>query len=161
MSTNPNRIDKYELQQSLGQNGITEVWKAFDNQARRYVAIKLFHAQLNADPNFMTRFQQEAQAIVPLRHPNIVPCYDFSISQFSETASATAYLVMEYLEGGTLADYNRNASQTGKLLSIPAIVHLFSSIAVAVASHLDNLVVVAQGSPFVTRLSTHSSLWGK
>src|SRR6266700_2855213 len=132
MSTNPNRIDKYELQQSLGQNGITEVWKAFDNQARRYVAIKLFHAQLKADPNFMTRFQQEAQAIVSLRHPNIVPCYDFSISQFSETTSATAYLVMEYIEGGTLADYSRNAAQTGKLLSIPAIVHLFSSIGMAV-----------------------------
>jgi eukaryotic-like serine/threonine-protein kinase len=131
MSTNPNRIDKYELQQSLGQNGITEVWKAFDNQAHRYVAIKLFHAQLKADPDFMTRFQQEAQAIVSLRHPNIVPCYDFSISHFSETASATAYLVMEYIEGGTLADYSRNASQTGKLLSIPAIVHLFSSIGTA------------------------------
>ncbi len=132
MSTNPNRIDKYELQQSLGQNGITEVWKAFDNQARRYVAIKLFQAQLKADPDFMVRFQQEAQAIVSLRHPNIVPCYDFSISQFSETTSATAYLVMEYIEGGTLADYSRNASQTGKLLSIPAIVHLFSSIGMAV-----------------------------
>jgi serine/threonine protein kinase len=132
MSTNPDRLDKYELQQCLGQNSVTEVWKAFDNQAHRYVAIKLFHAQLQADPDFMTRFKQEAQAIVSLRHPNIVPCYDFSISQFPETASATAYLVMEYLEGGTLADYNRNASQTGKLLSIPAIVHLFSSIATAV-----------------------------
>src|SRR6266700_4078800 len=132
MSTNPNRIDKYELQQSLGQNGITEVWKAFDNQARRYVAIKLFHAQLKADPNFMTRFQQEAQAIVSLRHPNIVPCYDFSISHFSETASANAYLVIYSIEGGTLADYSRNAAQTGKLLSIPAIVHLFSSIGMAV-----------------------------
>ena len=132
MSTNPDRIDKYELQQSLGQNGITEIWKAFDNQVHRYVAIKLFHAQLKADPDFVTRFQQEAQAIVSLRHPNIVPCYDFSISQFSETASATAYLVMEYLEGGTLADYTRNASQTGKLLPIPAIVHLFSSIGVAI-----------------------------
>ncbi|HEY6285209.1 MAG TPA: serine/threonine-protein kinase, partial [Ktedonobacteraceae bacterium] len=132
MSTNPDQIDKYELQQSLGQNGITEVWKAFDNQAHRYVTIKLFHAQLTADPDFMTRFQQEAQAIVSLRHPNIVPCYDFSISQFSETASASAYLVMEYIEGGTLADYSRNASQTGKLLSIPAIVHLFSSIGMAI-----------------------------
>jgi serine/threonine protein kinase len=78
------------------------------------------------------RFPQEAQKIVSLRHSNIVPCYDFSISQFPETASATAYLVMEYLEGGTLADYNRNASLTGKLLSIPAIVHVFSSIGMAV-----------------------------
>jgi eukaryotic-like serine/threonine-protein kinase len=141
MSTDPDRIDKYELQQSLGQNSITEVWKAFDNQAHRYVAVKLFHAQLQADPDFITRFQTVAQAIVSLRHPNIVPCYDFSISQFPETASATAYLVMEYLEGGTLADYNRNASQTGKLLSMPAIVHLFSSIGTAVDfAHRQNVI---------------------
>ena len=132
MSIQPDRVDKYELQQNLGKNSLSEAWKAFDNQARRYVAVKLFHAQLKADPNFVTRFQQEAQAIVSLRHPNIVPCYDFSITQFPETESATAYLVMEYLEGGTLADYNRNASQTGKLLSIPAIVHLFSSIGMAI-----------------------------
>ncbi len=134
MSTNPGRIDKYELQQSLGQNGITEVWKAFDTQARRYVAIKLFHAQLKTDPDFMARFQREAQVIVSLRHPNIVPCYDFSIAQSPETASATAYIVMDYIEGGTLADYTHNTSQTGKLLSIPAIVHLFSSIGMAVDS---------------------------
>ncbi len=132
MSTNPGRIDKYELQQLLGQNGITEVWKAFDTQTRRYVAFKLLHAQLKTDPDFMARFQQEAQMIVSLRHPNIVPYYDFSISQSQETASATAYLVMDYIEGGTLADYTRNTSQTGKLLSIPAIVHLFSSIGMAV-----------------------------
>jgi serine/threonine protein kinase len=132
MSTHPGRIDKYELQQSLGQNGITEVWKAFDTQAHRYVAIKLFHAQLENDPDFMTRFQREAQVIVSLRHPNIVPCHDFSISQIPETASATAYLVMDYIEGGTLADSTRNSSQKGKLLPIPAIVHLFSSIGMAV-----------------------------
>lgn len=131
MSTNP-RIGKYELQERLGQNGITEVWKAFDTQAHRYVAIKLFHAQQKTYPDFMTRFQREAQVIVSLRHPNIVPCYDFSISQFPETVSATAYVVMDYIEGGTLADYIRSTSQTGKLLSIPAIVHLFSSIGMAV-----------------------------
>ena len=131
MSTNP-RIGKYELQERLGQNGITEVWKAFDTQAHRYVAIKLFHTQQKTDPDFMTRFQREAQVIVSLRHPNIVPCYDFSISQFPETVSATAYVVMDYIEGGTLADYIRSTSQTGKLLSIPAIVHLFSSIGMAV-----------------------------
>ena len=131
MSTNP-RIGKYELQERLGQNGITEVWKAFDTQAHRYVAIKLFHAQQKTDPDFMTRFPLEAQVIVSLRHPNIVPCYDFSISQFPETGSATAYVVMDYIEGGTLADYIRSTSQTGKLLSIPAIVHLFSSIGMAV-----------------------------
>jgi eukaryotic-like serine/threonine-protein kinase len=172
MSTRPNRIDEYELQQSLGQNGISEAWKAFDRQAHRYVAIKLFHAQLKSDPAFVTRFQQQAHTIVSLRHPNIVPCYDFSISQFPETESATAYLVMEYLEGGTLADYNRNASQTGKLLSIPAIVHLFISIGMAVdyahSQHVihgnlkptnilldkQNTVRIPIGEPMVTDFNT-------
>src|SRR2546429_9737500 len=103
MSTNPGRIDKYELQQGLGQNGITEVWKAFDTQARRYVAIKLFHAQLKTDPDFMARFHREGQGIVFFRPPNIVPCFEFLISPFSETARATAYIVMGFIEGGTLA----------------------------------------------------------
>jgi len=132
MSINPGRIDKYELQQCLGRSGITEVWKAFDTQAFRYVAIKLLHANLKADPDFVTRFQREAQVITSLRHPNIVPCYDFSISQFPETASAVAYVVMDYIEGSTLADYTRNSAQTGKLLPIPDIVRLFSSIGMAI-----------------------------
>ena len=131
MSTNP-RIGRYELQERLGQNGIAEVWKAFDPQTHRYVAIKLLHANLKTDPDFVTRFQREAPLIASLRHPNIVQWYDYSTSQFSETATAAAYVVMDYVEGGTLADYTRNTSQAGKILPIPDILRLFTSIAMAV-----------------------------
>jgi eukaryotic-like serine/threonine-protein kinase len=132
MSTNPGRIGKYELQERLGQSGITEVWKAFDTQANRYAALKFFHANLQADPEFVARFQREAPVIVSLRHPNIVQYYDFSISQLPGATAATAFLAMDYVDGGTLASYIYNTSHGGKLLAIPEVVRLFTSIGMAV-----------------------------
>jgi serine/threonine protein kinase len=132
MSTNPGRIDKYELRERLGQSSMAEVWKAFDTQAQRYVAIKFLHPNLQADPDFMTRFTREAQIIVSLHHPNIVQCYDFSTTQLPGAASATPYLVMDYVEGGNLASYMRNTSRERKLLPIGDIVRLFTSIGLAV-----------------------------
>ena len=66
MSTQPRRLGKYELQERLGQGGMAEVWKALDTQLQRYVAIKLLHANLKEDPNFMVRFEREAQLIASL-----------------------------------------------------------------------------------------------
>ena len=53
MSTSPRRLGKYELQQRLGQGSMAEVWKAFDMQLQRYVAIKLLHANLQVDPKIV------------------------------------------------------------------------------------------------------------
>src|SRR5258706_6757015 len=78
MSTEPlRRLGKYGLSERLGYGGMAEVWKAFDPQLQRYVAIKLLHANLRDDPNFATRFQREAQLIASLHHPNIVQVHDF------------------------------------------------------------------------------------
>lgn len=132
MSTHPIRIDKYELQELLKRDGTTEVWKAFDTQARRYVAIKFLQANLQADPDFIARFQRETQAIAALHHPNIVQYYDFSISQTSGPGNITAYLVMNYVDGGTLADYIQNTSRQGKFPPAADIVRLFTSIGMAV-----------------------------
>ncbi len=134
MSTNPERIDNYELQECLGRNGI-EVWKAFDTHAHRYVAVKLLRGNLQADPDFVAvvaNFQRNMPILASLRHPNIVQYYDFSISQLPGAASATIYLVMEYVEGDTLANYTRNASDKRMLLPVSEIVHLFSAIGLAV-----------------------------
>src|ERR1700682_5004297 len=107
----PEQLGKYELGERLGRGGMAEVWKAFDTQLRRYVAIKILHANLQADPNFRTRFQKEAQLIASLRHPNIVQIYDFQISGPIESKSPIAYMVMEYVEGQTLAEYIKNTSR--------------------------------------------------
>ncbi len=132
MNTIPGHIGRYELQELLGRDGVAEVWKAFDTQTHRYVAIKFLNVNLQVDPNFVTRFQRETVAIAALSHPNIVQYYDFSILQPSGTGSVTALMVMNYVDGGTLADYIRNTSRQGKFLPAADIVRLFTSIGSAV-----------------------------
>src|SRR5579859_4211518 len=71
MSVFYRHIDKYELRERLGYGGMGEVWKAEDTQLHRYVAIKVLRADLQNGPNFITRFEREAQLIASLHHPNI------------------------------------------------------------------------------------------
>ena len=136
MSTTPRRLGKYELQEILGRGGMAEVWKALDTQLQRYVAIKLLHANLQADPNFITRFTREAQIIATLRHPNIVKIYDFHISEKSETdtlgTDAIAYMVMEYIKGSTLAQYIYSTSRQKQFPPATEIIRLFTPISLAI-----------------------------
>ena len=131
MSTNPRRLGKYELRDSLGHGGMGEVWKAFDPQLRRYVAIKLLRADLQADPTFVARFTREAQVIASLQHPNIVQIYDFNVSQPPESERDTPYMVMRYVEGETLASLIRRTSRMADFLSPAKMVQLFTPISLA------------------------------
>jgi len=131
MSTSPKRLGKYELQMRLGQGGMAEVWKGFDPQLKRSVAIKFLHANLRSDPDFMNRFLREGQAIAALRHPNIVQVYDFQVAQ-PEDESPMAYMVMDYIEGSTLAEYIRRTSYAHRFPSANEIVRLFTSLGLAV-----------------------------
>ena len=88
MSTSPRRLGKYELRERLGRGGMGEVWRAFDTQLQRNVAIKLLHADLQSDPSFVSRFQREAQVIASLHHPNIVKIYDFQVSQQTDSENS-------------------------------------------------------------------------
>jgi serine/threonine protein kinase len=107
-----------------------EVWKARDTQLQRYVAIKLMHADLQGSPDFVAHFTREARLVAALRHPNIVQIHDF---QFSGTQGETAqaYMVMDYIEGGTLASAIRNNVSKGTLWSANEIVELFAAISLA------------------------------
>jgi serine/threonine protein kinase len=132
MSTNPRRLGKYELHECLGRGGMAEVWKAFDPQLKRYVAIKLLRADLQADPSFVARFEHEAQVIASLQHPNIVQIYDFSVSRPAESERTTLYMVMKYVEGQTLASFLRRTSRMGNFPSPATIVQLFTPISLAI-----------------------------
>src|SRR5207247_5825345 len=78
------------------------VYKATHLGTTRAVAIKLIHRQLSSNQEFVERFRREAEASGRLRHPNVVDVTDFG---FARTPSGpVAYLVMEYLDGCTLAD---------------------------------------------------------
>lgn len=125
-------LGKYELRERLGRGGMAEVWKAFDPQLERYVAIKILHADLQSDPEFLTRFTREARVIASLHHSNIVQVHDFQVIRSPETNVPVAYMVMDYVEGQTLAGYIRSTSRMGKFPPATDIVQLFASISRAI-----------------------------
>src|SRR6202011_6202721 len=92
------RLGPYEILSALGAGGMGEVYKARDTRLDRTVAIKILPEALAADPQFRDRFDREARTISQLDHPHICALYDIG------EQNGTAYLVMQYLEGETLAD---------------------------------------------------------
>jgi len=128
----PQYLGKYELQQQLGRGGMAEVWKALDTQLQRYVAIKILHTNLQNDPDFIKRFLREARAVASLHHPNIVQIYDFQIFHTPQSGGTIAYMVMDYVEGHTLADYIAQTSHKRRFPKAEDIVYLFTSISQAV-----------------------------
>ena len=92
------RLGPYEIVSLLGAGGMGEVYKARDTRLDRTVAIKVLPGVLAADPQFQHRFEREARAISQLTHPHICTLHDVGQQE------GTAFLVMEHLEGQTLAD---------------------------------------------------------
>jgi eukaryotic-like serine/threonine-protein kinase len=92
------RLGPYEILSALGVGGMGEVYRARGTRLDRTVAIKILPEALAADPQFRERFDREARAISQLTHPHICTLYDVGEQQ------GTAFLVMECLEGETLAD---------------------------------------------------------
>ena len=130
MNAKPQQLGKYELRERLERGGMGEVWKAYDTQLRRYVAIKLLNTDLQTNPNFVSLFTREAQFVASLRHPNIIQVHDFQFTGAGKS-DANAYMVMDYVEGGTLADYIRDTSQKGQFPPAADMVYLFTAISLA------------------------------
>ena len=97
MLTAGTRLGPYEIQSPLGHGGMGEVYRARDTRLDRIVAIKVLPGHRAGDPQFRERFEREARAVSSLNHPNICVLYDIG------NDGGTAYLVMECLEGETLA----------------------------------------------------------
>lgn len=94
--------NKYQVEQLLGKGGMGAVYRATHLGTKRTVAVKVIHPQLSAHDQFVVRFRREAEAAGRLRHPNVVDVTDFGIA--NTTNGPVAYLVMEYLDGCTLAE---------------------------------------------------------
>ena len=93
---------KYRIDTLLGQGGMGAVYRATHLGTTRTVALKIIHPHFSQDPEFVERFRREAEAAGRLRHPNVVDVTDFG---FAPTRTGqVAYLVMEYLDGRSLAD---------------------------------------------------------
>ena len=104
------RLDsKYRLDEKLGQGGMGTVFRATHLGTDRVVALKLIAPGLMDQEEFVQRFQREARATGRLRHPNIVDLTDFGFAEVE--GQKLAYLVMEFLEGESLADLLRRNPQ--------------------------------------------------
>src|SRR5438552_15517235 len=91
------RLGPYEVVVLLGAGGMGEVYKARDTRLDRTVAIKVLRAHLADNPDRRARFEREARIVSKLNHPNICTLYDVG------RTDGTDYLVVEYLDGQTLA----------------------------------------------------------
>jgi serine/threonine protein kinase/Tol biopolymer transport system component len=92
------KLGPYEIVSPLGAGGMGEVYRAKDTRLDRTVAIKVLPAHLSSDPELKQRMEREARAISALQHANICTLHDIGAQD------GTNFLVMEYLEGQTLAD---------------------------------------------------------
>src|SRR3972149_5204737 len=92
------RFGPYEITSALGAGGMGEVYRATDTRLGRTVAIKVLLSHLSADPQLRQRFEREARAVSSLSHPHICALHDIG------NQDGTDFLVMEYLEGESLAD---------------------------------------------------------
>jgi eukaryotic-like serine/threonine-protein kinase len=93
---------RYALNDLVGVGGSARVYRAEDRRLRRMVAVKVLHASFADDEGFVRRFRQEAEALAPLSHPNIVTVFD--VNDGENASGEPPFLVTEYLSGGTLRE---------------------------------------------------------
>ena len=91
-------IGSYEILEEIGKGGMATVYRARQASVERDVAVKAIRRAVAADADAIQRFQREAKLIARLEHPHILPVYDF------DAAHDPPYLVMRYLDSGTLDD---------------------------------------------------------
>lgn len=92
------KLDKYELREQIGKGGASIVFRAYDPDSNRDVAIKVLMTQTFVDEKYFHRFKRETKLLMKLKHPNIVPVEDYG------EYNGFAYLVMPYYTTGSLAD---------------------------------------------------------
>ncbi|MEU8262209.1 protein kinase [Micromonospora sp. NPDC048999] len=120
--------DRYVLHERIGLGGMSEVWRADDEVLHRPVAVKALATQLAADPQLRATIQREARAAARLTHPHVTQVYDYAEATLPD-GSLVPYLVMELVEGHTLAD-----RLAGGPLAWPEAIRLAGQVAAALAA---------------------------
>lgn len=105
------QLGNYAIQALLGTGGMAKVYRGFDGNLRRAVAIKVLSEAAAAQPGLAARFRQEAQMIAGLHHPHIVKVYDFG------EQDGLTYMVQELLPGPALDRRLRDVATRGERLA--------------------------------------------
>jgi serine/threonine-protein kinase len=120
--------DRYELQSVLASGGMGRVWRARDTLLERPVAVKVLRSEFTGDRAFLGRFRAEAQHTALLAHPNIAKLYDYG--ELREDGEHLAYLVMELIEGESLA----TLLQRERRLDVPVTLNIIRATAAGLAA---------------------------
>lgn len=135
MNANQRYLGPYQLQRRLEGNGTGEVWQALDERQQRVVAVSVLHVSPQDASELIPRFLYETKNLRNLQHPNIAQILDVQVTSSSANTQqpTDAYIVTEYVEGPSLADYLAATSHIGKF---PTIANLYQMLA-PIASALD------------------------
>lgn len=147
-------IGRYQILEPLGEGGMAVVYKAYDTRLECDVAIKFIRTD-NLPPTTVTlalkRFEREAKSVARLTHSNIVKITDFGESD------GRPYLVMEYLSGGTLKNYIRNAGRISWQKAAQILIPIADALEYAHENHLihrdikpANILLTDKGIPMLT-----------
>ena len=155
------QIGQYKILERVGQGGMATVFRAYDSRTSRDVAIKMMHTGAALDDTAQERFQVEAQLVAKLEHPHLLPLYDY------DAAHEPPYIVMRYLESGTLDD----VLERGRL-PLGEVVYMLNQICSGLSYahrqqvvHRDikpsNIMVDGDGNAFVTDFGIARVLTGE
>jgi serine/threonine protein kinase len=158
--------DRYQIESLLGQGGMSAVYKGTDPNLRRTVAIKLIHSHLSEDPQFVSRFEEEAAAVAQLKHPNIIQVYDFANDE------DTYYMVLEFVPGETLQARLRKLNQAEQHMPPEDVRNLVAGICDALdyahrrgMIHRDvkpaNVMITPEGQPILMDFGIAKIVGGK
>jgi len=116
-------LGKHRLLERLGRGGMAEVYRAYQPNLERDVAVKVMHSYMAEDPGFIGRFKREAKAVAALRHPNIIQVYDFDVE-----GDDVYYMVMEYIGGETLKARLERLNTEGRRLPLREVERVFLAL---------------------------------
>lgn len=123
-SENPQEklLDKYTVHERIGTGGMAEVFRGHHEKLNRDVAIKVMRTSLAGDAQFTARFEREARLAASLRHPNIVQVFDF------DRQNDRLFLVMEFINGGTLKQRLEDIKSAGSYFSLSEIYRIMQQV---------------------------------
>ena len=114
--------ERYQLEDFIGQGGMSLVYRAVDIRTGHSVAVKILKSEYNGDKEFLERFQREAQAASLMSHHNIVNLLDVGVE------GDYRYLVLEYVSGNTLKDVIRQKGRLGTNTAIQIAIRILSAL---------------------------------
>src|ERR687898_1718595 len=151
--------DRFRLEEKIGSGGMSSVYRAFDPTLERWVAIKLMHRDISADPDQLERFRREARAVAQLNHPHVVTVID------AGEDDGARYIVFEYGGGETLKERIRRLGRLPVSEAVAYAIEIGRALESAHANRLvhrdvkpQNVLIDADGRAKVTDFGIARSL---